>query len=366
MTESIKKFANIETLSANILLIVTLLALLFSNSPFQSFYFGLFKSESPFNLQLLINDGLMPMFFLLVGLEIKYELSEGNLNSFNKAMLPFIGAIGGMLLPGLIYVIFNIHSAETLRGWAIPTATDIAFALGILSLLGNKTPSALKSFLLTLAVLDDLFAIVIIALFYTSHLSLTFLLFAFACFLGLIALKHFNCKYLIFYFTLGLLLWFCFFKAGIHPTLAGVLLAWTLPSANTLKHKIHPWIAFGILPLFAFANAGTPILTLSLDNIDLNVFSGIFFGLLLGKPLGIFCTCWLSTKAGLTQLPSSINWRKLFSVALLCGIGFTISLFIGDLAFANPGSAHLDTVKAAVLMGSLFSGLFGYLLLRYL
>lgn len=378
-----QKFISLETISAKLLLGATLLALLLSNSPLSTYYFNFFHTyilsqigslAFKSNLLFWINDGLMTIFFLFVGLEIKYEILEGALNSLRKAALPGIGAIGGMIVPALIYVCLNYHNATLLHGWAVPTATDIAFALAILSLLGSKVPPALKAFLTALAILDDLAAIIIIAVFYTDHLALTFLALALICALSLFILNINEVTRLSIYLLIGTILWFCFLKSGVHPTLAGVVIALMIPLKNRknsqqfplqkLKHLLHPWVAIVIIPLFAFANAGVYLLNLGQENLQISIILGVLFGLFIGKQIGVFGASWLAVKCRIASLPDRVRWSELYAVAVICGIGFTISLFIGALAFNNIDYSYLNSIKVGVLLGSLLSGMAGYLLLR--
>jgi len=378
MLKTLHNFIKLESSSAFILLFFTFLALFLSNSPWSIYYDKLVNEHISihflnlqFNTQLLhiTNEGLMTIFFLLVGLEIKYELFYGALNSFSKALLPGVAAVGGMIVPAAIYVVINYSNHVSLKGWAIPTATDIAFTLGILTLLGSRIPTALKIFLLALAIFDDLAAIIVIAVFYTTNISFLYLEFAFICLVILIILNRVNVKQLIFYWVFGAGLWFCLMKSGIHPTLAGGVLAFLIPMRNRddnpsdrLKHSLHPWVAFGILPLFAFANAGVSFVTISLSDLEMSVVLGAFCGLFFGKQIGVFGFSWLALKCGWAQLPENVLWRDLYAISILCGVGFTISLFIGTLAFGDY-SAHLDSVKIGVLLGSLLSGIIGYVLL---
>jgi NhaA family Na+:H+ antiporter len=377
----IQKFIRLETISAKLLLGATLLALCLSNSPLHNYYFSFFHTyifgqlgnlQFKSNLLFWINHGLMTIFFLVVGLEIKYEILQGALNSIRKAALPGIGAIGGMIIPALIYISINYYNSTILRGWAVPTATDIAFALCILSLLGSKVPSALKAFLTTLAILDDLAAIMIIAIFYTDHLDFSFLGLVFICVLLLCILNIKKITRLSAYIITGIVLWVCFLKSGIHPTLAGVIVALTIPLKNTkrpqqsplkkLQHLLHPWVALIIIPLFAFANAGVYLLTLG-KNLQISIILGVLFGLFIGKQVGIFGASWLAVKFHLASLPDRVRWRELYAVSIICGIGFTISLFIGELAFSNSFESYLSSIKVGVLLGSLLSGTVGYILL---
>lgn len=374
MLKTIKNFIKLESSSACLLLFFTILALLLSNSPWSMYYnkllhasIGISLLNIPLKTQLLhlTNEGLMTLFFLLVGLEVKYELCYGALNSFSKACLPGVAALGGMLVPAVIYVAINYYHPISLQGWAIPTATDIAFSLGILTLLGSRIPTALKVFLMALAIFDDLAAIIVIAVFYTANVSFVFLGLACICIGILILMNRLKINQLFVYGILGIALWFCLMKAGIHPTLAGGVLAFLIPLRNTqdspscrLKHRLHPWVAFGILPLFAFANAGISFGTIAFADLEMPVVLGVFCGLFFGKQIGIFGFCWLTVKYRWAQLPEKVQWRDLYAISILCGIGFTISLFIGTLAFGDY-SNHLDSVKIAVLLASFVSAVLG-------
>jgi len=363
------------------LIAATFVALIASNSGFSSNYTAFLETNLQIGLAnltlskpllLWINDGLIAVFFFLVGLEIKREIFTGELNSVQKSTLPVIAAIGGMAMPALIFFIVNASSAETIRGWAIPAATDIAFALGVLALLGKAAPASLKILLLAIAIIDDLGVIVIIALFYSSDISLGYLgaglgalFLAFLC-------GRFRITRLTPYLLIGIFSWFCFLKSGIHPTLAGVLLAFAIPlSGKTdqpcflekLEHRLYGPVAFFILPLFAFANAGVSLSGLSLDMLLAPLPLGIALGLFLGKQIGIFGSIWLSVKLRLASLPSRTSWRHIYGLSCLTGIGFTMSLFIGSLAFASP--VLLDQVKLGVLTGSITSALLGFSLLYF-
>jgi NhaA family Na+:H+ antiporter len=372
--KAIRQFISQETASAHLLLAAMIFALMFSNSPWHTYYSTFF--HAPLTLKFidwqfktdplfLINEGLMSIFFLVVGLEIKYELLQGSLNTRAKALLPGIAAVGGMLVPAFIYLAFNYHDANNLRGWAIPTATDIAFALGVLSLLRHRVPTELKVFLTALAIFDDLAAIIIIALFYTTHLSLHHLTLAFIFIVLLMLFNIKNIHHLFIYCFVGAVLWISFLNAGINPTLAGVVLASLIPlhTASSLKKVLHPIVAFFIMPLFAFANAGITFFNITLSNLNASITLGIIASLFLGKQVGVFGASWLAVKCRVAALPNKVRWVQLYGVSLICGIGFTISLFIGTLAF-NTGTVFLmDSVKIGVLAGSLLSGLAGYFLL---
>lgn len=323
-----------------------------------------------------INDGLMALFFLLVGLEIKREMLVGELNSWPRRALPMVAALGGMIVPALIYVAINYQSPETMRGWAIPTATDIAFALGVLSLFGSRIPKSLKVFLTSLAIMDDLGAILIIAIFYTADLSMQALGLAVLAAAVLFAFNYFGVKRLTPYLIVGVLLWVAMLFSGIHATLAGVVLALAIPLGDvTAGHKhgtaplhrlengIGPWVAFLVVPIFGFANAGVSLAGVSTEMLLAPVSLGIVLGLFLGKQLGIMAFVVGAYRAGVVQLPEGATWREIYGVAILCGIGFTMSLFIGLLAFSDV--EHIAMVKIAVLLGSLLSAVVGAFLLLW-
>jgi NhaA family Na+:H+ antiporter len=330
---------------------------------------GALKISKP--LLLWINDGLMAVFFMLVGLELKREVTEGELSSWDRAALPAVAAIGGIAVPAALYLLINAGSAETQRGWAIPTATDIAFALGILTLLGARAPAALKIFLLALAIIDDLGAIIIIALFYTDDLSLPALLLGGTGVLLLAALNLLGVKRLAPYILIGVAIWVCVLKSGVHATLAGVAVALFVPRGTPtdsplhhLEHMLHPWVSFAIMPIFAFANAGVSFNDTSLGDQLAPLPLGIAAGLFVGKQIGVFTASWVAIKLGLCRLPHHISWLALYGVSLLSGIGFTMSLFIGSLAFDEP--AYATSIRVGVFVGSILSGLCGFLLLRAL
>jgi len=323
-------------------------------------------------LLLWINDGLMAIFFFVVGLEIKRELIQGRLSSWQQAALPGISALGGMLAPAAVYVALNAGNPAALNGWAIPAATDIAFALGVLALLGNRVPLALKVFLLALAILDDLGAILIIALFYTADLSIVSLAIGAIGAAILVAMNLSGVVRIAPYLLIGLVMWVCVLKSGVHATLAGVVVALTIPlrvrdtqtpaPLRRLEAALHPWVAFGVMPVFAFANAGVALTDFALSDLVAPIPLGIALGLFLGKQIGVFGFAWLGTRLGLCRLPAGIGWTQVYGVALLSGIGFTMSLFIGTLAFADPEQAA--AVRLGVLTGSILSAMLGYLVLR--
>lgn len=379
---AIREFLRLESAAGILLGLAALLAILIANSPLAFLYdllletpvsvrVGALAVDKP--LLLWINDGLMAVFFLLVGLEVKREFLDGELAEPAKVMLPAWGALGGMLVPVGVYLLFNHADPVARNGWAIPAATDIAFALGILSLFGSRVPAALKTFLLTLAIFDDLAAIVIIALFYTDGLSLLSLSAAGVTLLALLVLNRSGVRRLAPYVLLGIVLWLCVLKSGVHATLAGVALAFAIPARGAqrlspmheVEQALHPWVAYGILPAFAFANAGIDLSGLSLESLLEPVPLGIALGLFAGKQLGVLGFAWLGVALGLARLPLDVRWREIYGVALLCGVGFTMSLFIGSLAFEQGAGPDLFSDRLGIIAGSLLSGLAGWLVLRF-
>lgn len=376
-------FIKHEAAGASFLLAATVLALLLANSPLSHFYHDI--THAPVSIRVgplaidktllhWVNDCLMAIFFLLVGLEIKREFMQGELSTASQASMPFIAAIGGMVVPGLIYYGINVENPYNLRGWAIPTATDIAFAVGVMALLGPRIPSALKIFLLALAIIDDLGAIIIIAVFYTDHLSLTALSLAAAGVVLLFLLNRQGVLRIAPYILIGVFIWLCVLKSGIHATLAGVVTALAIPltadrsrvsaldpPAGRLMHNLHPWVTFGILPLFAFANAGVSLAGLSLEKMTGAIPLGITLGLVLGKPVGVVLASFLAIMLGVGRKPEGTNWPQIAGAGLLAGIGFTMSLFIGNLAF--PGPEHAADIRIGVLTGSVLAAIAGYLVL---
>lgn len=369
----ITRFFAAESAGGLILMASALAALLLANSPWSAAYFSTLQVKfAGLSIEHWINDGLMAIFFLLVGLEIKREMLAGQLSNWSQRALPGFAALGGMLLPALIYIAINWGNSQTIGGWAIPAATDIAFALGVLSLLGKRVPVSLKIFLAALAILDDLGAVLIIALFYTSGLSISMLLASVAVVAVLVVLNRCGVRRLAPYLIAGALLWFFMLQSGIHATLAGVILALCIPMGDPekktkspllhLEEKLHPWVAFAVVPIFGFANAGVSLAGISPRDLLDPVPLGVTLGLLLGKQLGVFGLAALAIRFGLAKLPEGSNWVQLYGVALLCGIGFTMSLFIGALAF--PGAPHLvDEVKVGVLMGSILCAILGVVVL---
>jgi NhaA family Na+:H+ antiporter len=361
-----------------VLMAAAALALGIANSPLAPGYFSALHTYiGPLSLLHWINDGLMAVFFLLVGLEIKREILDGQLASWSRRALPGIAAAGGMAAPALVYATFNWNDPVAMRGWAVPTATDIAFALGVISLLGPRVPSSLKIFLAALAIIDDLGAVVIIAIFYTGELSVPDLLMAAVVLALLTALNRGGVTRLLPYLLLGALLWLLVLRSGIHATIAGVALAFTIPLSavpgqpdameasplHRLEHGLHPWVAFLIVPIFGFANAGVSLVGLTPAALLAPLPLGVALGLVVGKLVGVFGSAALTIRLGLADLPMGASWPQLLGVALLCGIGFTMSLFIGMLAFAAHAEL-LDQVKVGILLGSLLAGLAGFAVLR--
>ncbi len=380
LSKPFKWFFKLEAASGLILLFAAVVALIISNSNLSQLYFStlndyLFIGVNDYGLKLSvihwINDALMAIFFFFVTLEIKREFLQGELSNIKQALLPIIAAVGGMLVPALIYVFINFNDSQTLNGWAIPSATDIAFSLGVLSLLGKRVPISLKVFLTALAIIDDLGAIVIIALFYSGDLSIKYLTLMLVAFIILLVINKYNIKKFLPYLIVGIFLWDFTHNSGIHATIAGVLMAMTIPHRKKEKdfsllikveHAISPYVAFGIMPLFAFANAGVSLDGLSLSSLLDKVPLGILLGLFVGKQLGVFVFSYVSIKLKIAQMPNNSNWFNFYGVGILTGIGFTMSLFVGNLAFAE-NLQYMDGVKIGVLTGSLLSTLAGYFLI---
>ncbi|MEM7588603.1 MAG: Na+/H+ antiporter NhaA [Myxococcota bacterium] len=378
------RFMDWEPSGGMMLLVAAAAALIVVNSQHQSWYhdlfdtplivqMGTFKLAKPFILW--VNDGLMTIFFLMVGLEIKRELIEGELNSFSKMALPAIAALGGMVVPAAFYALLNWNDPLAMRGWATPVATDIAFSLGVLSLVGSRVPLTLKVFLTALATFDDLGAIVVIAVRYTDKLSHDSLLLALCSIFLLITLNRSAVRSLMAYGVVGLILWVCVLKSGVHATLAGVIMAFAIPLRDPLhpehsplrwlEEALWPWVTFAVLPLFAFANAGIPLEGMNLQQMMSPVVIGCAGGLFFGKQVGIFGATWLGVKLKLAPMPSNTNWLGIYGMSLVCGVGFTMSFFIGALAFNSVGSPYTEWVRLGVIWGSLLSAAVGYCILRY-
>ncbi len=379
----ITRFLKLEASGGITLMFAAIVALVLANTQLETYYallidtpveirVGAFEIAKP--LLLWINDGLMALFFFLVGLELKRELVEGELSERRKIILPGVGAIGGMLFPALIYTLFNSGDEIAMKGWAIPAATDIAFALGILSLLGSRVPTSIKIFLTSLAIFDDIGAIIIIALFYTENISITALIIVACCIPILVFLNRRNHESKSLYVLVGIVMWVAMLKSGVHATLTGVIVAMFIPMKSkaqsdysplkSLEHDLHVPVAYLILPIFAFANAGIRLVGVGAEELFHGVPLGISLGLFVGKQVGIFGLCWLAIKFKFTSLPNGMTWGSLYGAAALCGVGFTMSLFIGSLAFEETGINLLFDERLGIILGSLASGIVGYLVLR--
>ncbi len=381
--DALKSFLKLESAGGIILMFTAALAMIVANSPLSGLYdnlidlplavqIGSLEINKP--LLLWINDGLMAIFFLLVGLELKREVLAGELSDLRQVVLPALGAVGGMVVPAAIYVFFNREDPVAIQGWAIPAATDIAFALGILALVGSRVPLTLKVFLVSIAIFDDLGAIIIIALFYTSELSMTALMVALACIPVLFFLNRRRVTTITPYILIGVVMWVAVLKSGVHATLAGVVVALFIPfrgrtdedpsPLKTLEHDLHGPVAFAILPIFAFANSGIPLLGMKGEDLLHPVPLGIAAGLFLGKQIGIVGFCLLGLKMGIARMPTGMNLRSLHGASVLCGVGFTMSLFIGSLAFENMGMDRIFDERLGIVLGSIVSGVVGYFLVR--
>lgn len=379
----LRKFLQLEASAGILLMLVTILALLIANSPLYPFYqatlhaplsltYDNFLLSKP--LLFWINDGLMVIFFFLIGLEIKREFIEGHLSIPAQRILPGTATLGGIIVPALIYILFNYDHSINMRGWAIPTATDIAFALGVLALI-KDLPKSLRVFLLTIAVLDDLGAVLIIALFYAKSLSIASLLWAVLILIILTLLNRLKIKKVSIYIVLSLTLWVFVLQSGVHATIAGVLAAFTIPLGRNktseknplviIEQALHPWVAYAILPIFAFANAGLPLKNITLSNLTDPLALGIMLGLFFGKQIGVLIGTWIPIKLKWGKLPSNVSWLQLYGISILCGIGFTMSLFIGTLAFEGGGPEFDYRVRLAILIASFLSFIYGYLVLKF-
>ncbi len=381
---TISSFLKLESAGGILLFCTAVLAIIIANSPFEEYYKLLFSTpvelrvgqlEIAKPLLLWINDGLMAVFFFLVGLELKRELLEGELADKKNIILPGIGAVGGMIVPAMFYLYFNYNDPVAVKGWAIPAATDIAFALGVLTLLGSRVPTSLKIFLTSLAIFDDIGAIIIIAIFYTSNISISALGVVALCIPVLFIMNKLNVIKKSPYILIGIIMWIATLKSGVHATLAGVVLAMFIPMRSakdpdysplrTMEHDLHSVVAFFVLPVFAFANAGINLQGISTDQLLHGVPMGIALGLFFGKQIGIFGLCYLFIKMKITSLPKGMNYLSLYGTSALCGIGFTMSLFIGSLAFEETGVDLLFDERLGIIIGSLFSGVLGFFVLRY-
>ena len=383
MLKQIQKFLKLEAASGILLLVSALLAMIFANTDLNQLYFsflqtevaikfGAFSIDKP--LLMWVNDGFMAVFFILVGMEVKRELFEGSLSSYQKAVFPAVAALGGMIVPALVYWFINQNSPEYQQGWAIPMATDIAFALGIVALLSKQVPPALKVFLLALAIIDDLGAIIVIALFFSHEMSMQALTIASLAIIVLVAMNRYKVTGLINYAIIGTILWASVLKSGVHATLAGVIIGFCIPlrgkngeaPLHHLEHALAPWCSFAILPLFAFSNAGVSLEGMSLDKLASPLPLGVALGLIIGKPVGVFLFSYVSVLLGIAKLPEGINFKQIFAIAVLYGIGFTMSMFIAGLAFGE-GDASEDVLALArlgILMGTFVSAIIGYFLLK--
>lgn len=383
MIQFVKKFLQLESASGILLLAFATLAILFANSPLKTLYFdflslpvsiqiGLFSIHKP--LLMWVNDGFMAVFFILVGLEVKREMLIGAISSYQRAIFPAIGALGGMLVPALVFALLNQESPEFQQGWAIPMATDIAFALGVLALLGKRVPFALKIFLLALAIIDDLGAIVVIAIFFSHELSTAALISAAIAIILLVIMNRLKVTAICAYIVVGLVLWASVLKSGVHATLAGVIIGFCVPlkgkngekPLEQFEHILAPWCAFIILPLFAFSNAGVSLAGMSLNTLASPLTLGVALGLLIGKTVGVFGFSYFAVKLGIAKLPDGINFKQIFAVSVLCGIGFTMSMFLAGLAFGGEEAdgKFISLARLGILIGSGLSAVLGYTLLR--
>ncbi|MDG6310036.1 Na+/H+ antiporter NhaA [Glaesserella parasuis] len=383
MIQHIRKFLQLESASGILLLAFAMLAMLFANTPLKDLYFdflsmpvsiqiGLFSIHKP--LLMWVNDGFMAVFFVLIGLEVKREMMVGAISSYQRAIFPAIGALGGMIVPALVFTLINSDSPEFQQGWAIPMATDIAFALGVLGLLGKRVPFALKIFLLALAIIDDLGAIVVIAIFFSHELSTTALISAAIAITALIMMNRMRVTAICAYMVVGLILWASVLKSGVHATLAGVIIGFCVPLKGKngeeplahFEHILAPWCSFVILPLFAFSNAGVSLAGMSLSTLFSPLTMGVALGLLVGKTLGVFSFSFLAVKLGIAQLSEGINFKQIFAVSILCGIGFTMSMFLAGLAFGEDEAdgQFISLARLGILIGSGISAVLGYYLLK--
>ena len=381
ISQAIKNFFAREEKSGILLLLFATLALITVNSPLNSLYYDIKYTDVPISLGEFnftktishwVNDGLMAIFFFVIGLELKREILEGELSSFDRMVLPAIAAIGGMVAPAIIYVLININNPENMSGWAIPTATDIAFSLAVLLIIGKNVPLSLKVFLLSLAIIDDLGAVLIIAFFYTAQISGTYLIYSSIVFVLLILINRMGINKMYVYMILGVFLWYFVLKSGVHATIAGVLLATTIPNTSNnglehsmlkdLEHKLHNFVGILVLPIFAFFNSDINFADVTLSSIYSPLSLGVILGLLLGKPIGITLFTYVGMKTNLFNLPENVTIKDVFGLSLLCGIGFTMSLFINGLAFSDP--VLIDSSKLGIFIGSMISAIAGYLILK--
>ena len=381
ISQAIKNFFAREEKSGILLLLFATLALITVNSPLNSLYYDIKYTDVPISLGEFnftktishwVNDGLMAIFFFVIGLELKREILEGELSSFDRMVLPAIAAIGGMVAPAIIYVLININNPENMSGWAIPTATDIAFSLAVLLIIGKNVPLSLKVFLLSLAIIDDLGAVLIIAFFYTAQISGIYLIYSLIVFVLLILINRMGINKMYLYMILGIFLWYFVLKSGVHATIAGVLLATTIPNTSNnglehsmlkdLEHKLHNFVGILVLPIFAFFNSDINFADVTLSSVYSPLSLGVILGLLLGKPIGITLFTYVGMKTNLFNLPENVTIKDVFGLSLLCGIGFTMSLFINGLAFSDP--VLVDSSKLGIFIGSMISAVAGYLILK--
>ena len=381
ISQAIKNFFAREEKSGILLLLFATLALITVNSPLNSLYYDIKYTDVPISLGEFnftktishwVNDGLMAIFFFVIGLELKREILEGELSSFDRMVLPAIAAIGGMVAPAIIYILININNPENMSGWAIPTATDIAFSLAVLLIIGKNVPLSLKVFLLSLAIIDDLGAVLIIAFFYTAQISGTYLIYSLIVFVLLILINRMGINKMYIYMILGIFLWYFVLKSGVHATIAGVLLATTIPNTSNnglehsmlkdLEHKLHNFVGILVLPIFAFFNSDINFADVTLSSVYSPLSLGVILGLLLGKPIGITLFTYVGMKTNLFNLPENVTIKDVFGLSLLCGIGFTMSLFINGLAFTDP--VLIDSSKLGIFIGSMISAIAGYLILK--
>jgi len=385
MVSYLREFFKLESSGAILLLVGTILGLVFANTNLVALYnyfldvpvaIQIGKLEIAKPLLLWINDGLMAIFFFLIGLELKREFLEGELSNPSQIVMPLLGALGGMIVPALIYVYFNLNDSIAIKGWAIPAATDIAFALGVITVFGTRAPISLKIFLTSLAIFDDIGAIIIIALFYSANISIYSLIIAAAVIIALFILNKKGVKSLTPYIVLGVILWVAVLKSGVHATLAGVVLAFFIPMYDKssekdeahsplvkLEHDLHPTVAYFILPVFAFANAGVSFSGITFSNLFDSIPLGIAAGLIVGKQIGVFGFSYIGNKLGIAKMPEGTNWLSIYGVSVLCGIGFTMSLFISSLAFENQGTEYISESRIGILLGSVIAAVLGYFVL---
>lgn len=367
LANALNKILSNQMVPGIILISAALLAMIISNSSLSPVYFSIINSKTPVNVLFIVNDVLMTIFFLDIGLEIKHQMITGHLSKPKQIFLPIAAAMGGVIMPALIFICLNRHDILALHGWAIPTATDIAFALGVITLLSGRISLELKILLMAIAVIDDLIAILIIAIFYTTNISILFCILSSLTIAMLCLMNIYNVKKIIHYLMVGALLWFFMFHSGVHVTICGVIVALAIPmSTRQVIHKqLYIWVAYFVLPIFAITNAGISLEGITLSQLYQPVPLGIALGLICGKQLGVFSFAWISVKLKVALLPKEIPWNHLYGMAILCGIGFTMSIFIGNLSYSNMSTAYMAGNKLGVLIGSTCSAILGYLFLRY-